>query len=111
MKPNLASKLTTDERDALREFATLGISVADFLARMNRLIRVGKFIGGEREIEVAAMSGDDVVITRDDVRWVVQRYLHGKMSGEELSHGAGLYSRSLRMFCQAPTPMMMFSVF
>lgn len=90
MKGNLARKLTTDERAALKEFAALGISVADFLVRMNRLVRVGKFIGGEREIEVAAMPGENVVITRDDIRWVVRRYVHGKTSGEELSHWAGL---------------------
>ena len=90
MKGHPARKLTTGERDALKQFATLGISVADFLSRMNLLVRVGKFIGGEREIEVAAMQGEDVVVSRDDIRWVVQRYVHGKTSGEELSHWAGL---------------------
>lgn len=90
MKDDLARKLTADERAALKQFATLGISVADFLVRMNRLVRVGKFIVGEREIEVAPMPGEDVVITRDEIRWVMQRYLRGKTSGEELSHWAGL---------------------
>lgn len=87
---NLARKLTADEREALKRFATLGIPIAEFLERLNRLIRVGTFIAGEREIEVAAMPGEDVAITRDDIRWVVQRYLRGKTSGEELSHWAGL---------------------
>jgi hypothetical protein len=90
MKGNLMPKLTSDEREAVKRFATLGISVDDFLARMSRLVHVGSFMGGEREIEVSAMPGEDVVVTRDDVRRVLQRYLHGKSSGEEVSHWAGL---------------------
>ena len=86
----LVSKLTADESDALKRFGTLRISVAEFLTRMKRLVEIGTFIVGQREIEVAAMPREDVVITRDDIRWVAQRYLHGKTSGEELSHWAGL---------------------
>lgn len=83
-------KLTDDQTDALRRFATLGISVEEFLNRMRELITVGEFVPAQREITAAAMPHDVVAISRDDVRWVVRRYLHGKMSGEELSNWAGL---------------------
>jgi hypothetical protein len=82
--------LSEDERDAFMRFATLGISVADFLRRTARIVSVGKFVVGEREISVEPLPSISRRVTRDDVRWVVQRYLHGKLSGEELSHWAGL---------------------
>jgi len=85
----MKGRLTADERDALERFG-LGISVAEFLARMNRVVRVGTSVGGQREIEVAPLTGENVVLTRDDIRWVTQRYLHGKTSGEELSNWAGI---------------------
>lgn len=86
----ITRKLTEDQNQALREFATLGISVGEFLSRMRDLIVVGEFVPAQREISVAAMPNDVVAISRDDVRWVVQRYLHGKTTGEELSNWAGL---------------------
>jgi hypothetical protein len=85
-----SADLTKDERDALLQFATLGISVADFLRRMMRIISVGKFVAGEREITVKPLPSISRHVTRDDIRWVVQRYLRGRISGEELSHWAGL---------------------
>lgn len=90
MKWSLAESVTADEREALKQFASLGISVANFLSRMTRLIHVGTFRVGDREITVQQMPGVNLPVTRDDVRWVFQRYLHGKTSGEELSHWAGL---------------------
>jgi hypothetical protein len=84
------SKLSDDESEALKEFATLGLPVDEFLSRMARVVHAKTLEVGNREINVAAMPGADVPVTRDDIRWVVQRYLSGKTSGEELSHWAGL---------------------
>ncbi|HKO54250.1 MAG TPA: hypothetical protein VJ276_00150 [Thermoanaerobaculia bacterium] len=82
--------MTDDEREALRTFATLGIPVAEFLRRMGEKVHIGELRPGHREIAMAPLPDGLVTVTRDDVRWVVQRYLHGKMSGEELSNWAGL---------------------
>jgi hypothetical protein len=84
-------QLQEEQRSALREFATLGISVADFLSRMHEFIEVGEFVPGHREINAAPMPGETISISRDDVRWVLRRYLHGKLSGEELSNRAGVF--------------------
>lgn len=86
----MSKRLTIDEREALREFATLGIPVAEFLSRMSDKIESGDFRPGHREIIVAALPDGLVTVTRHDVRWVVRRYLHGKASGEEVSNWAGL---------------------
>jgi hypothetical protein len=86
----MSKQLTDDERAALRDFTTLGISVAEFLGRMSDKIELGEFRPGHREITVAALPDGLVTVTRDDIRWVVRRYLHGKTSGEELSNWAGL---------------------
>lgn len=86
----MSKRLTTDEREALREFATLGIPVAEFLSRMSDKIAVGDFRPGHRDITVEALPDGFVTVTRDDIRWVVLRYLHGKTFGEELSNWAGL---------------------
>jgi|SRR4051812_38745431 hypothetical protein len=88
--PMAVDILTPDQRDALRQFATFGIPVGEFLSRMTPLIQVGSFIAGEREISVTKRLSESVPVTRDDIKWVVQRYIRGKMSGEELSHWAGL---------------------
>jgi hypothetical protein len=86
----MSERLTTDELEALGAFATLGISVAEFLTRLNDKVAVGDFRPGRREINVMAMPDGLVTVTRDDIHWVVRRYLHGKISGEELSNWAGL---------------------
>lgn len=86
----MSKQLTDDERHALRDFATLGIPVSLFLSRMSDKIEVGDFRPGHREITVASLPDGIVTVTRDDVRWAVRRYLHGKTSGEELSNWAGL---------------------
>ena len=83
------SGLTADEAEALRQFAVLLIPVQSFLDRMARLIAVGSFVPGEREITVNPL-GVVLPVTRDEIKWVIQRYLHGKTSGEELSNWAGL---------------------
>lgn len=82
--------LTETELAALRQFSKLGISVEEFRRQMTDFVRVGSFTPGDRDVHVAPMIGVTVVVSRDDVRWVIQRYLRGKMSGEELSHWAGL---------------------
>ena len=87
---NRIHKLTEDERNALRSFRALEIGVAEFLERMRRVVRVMKLIPGEREIDISAIPDENMMISRDDIRWVVQRYLHGKTGGEELSNWAGL---------------------
>ena len=84
------NRLIDDQREVLRAFATLGISVAEFLRRMGEKIVIGDFRPGHREITVASLPSDVVSVTKDDIRWVVQRYIHGKISGEELSNWAGL---------------------
>ena len=86
----MSNRLTNEEREALRDFATLGIPVAEFLSRMRNKIEVGDFRPGNRDIKVAVLPDGLVTVTRDDIRWVVRRYLHGKTSGEELSNWAGL---------------------
>lgn len=83
-------RLTDNELEALRAFATLGISVAEFLGRMSNKIEVAEFRPGRRVINVAAMPDGIVTVRREDIRWVVRRYIHGKTSGEELSNWAGL---------------------
>jgi hypothetical protein len=83
-------RLTDDEQDALKAFATLRVTVDEFLHRMRAKITVGEFRPGQREINVAAFPKESVKVTRDDIRWAVQLYLHGKTSGEELSNWAGL---------------------
>ena len=82
--------LTDGERTALREFAKLGIPVGEFLARLSGMIVVHELAPGQRQISVQAVPDETIAVTRDDIRWVVQRYLRGKMSGEELSNWAGL---------------------
>ncbi|HSY52149.1 MAG TPA: hypothetical protein VLC46_25335 [Thermoanaerobaculia bacterium] len=84
------NRLSDDEREALREFATLGISVTEFLHRMRDKIVLGEFRPGYREINVAAFQNEIINVTGEEIRWVVQRYLHRRMSGEELSNWAGL---------------------
>jgi len=86
----MSTRFTDDESVALQTFATLGISVQEFLVRMQARIVVTEFRPGHREITVAALLGNSVKVTRDDIRWVIQRYLRGKTSGEELSNWAGL---------------------
>jgi hypothetical protein len=66
-------RLTNDERDALKAFATLGVTVHEFLRRMRAKVTVGDFRAGHREISVAAFPEESVKVTRDDIRWVVQR--------------------------------------
>jgi hypothetical protein len=82
--------VTADQRAALREFVSLGVSVTHFLERMYPVVRVGPFIPGEREIIDGIPLSESVPVSREDIKWVVQRYIHGKFSGEELSHWAGL---------------------
>src|SRR5215203_5269210 len=86
----MSKRLTADEREALRMFATLGISVSEFVRRMRNKIEIGDFRPGQRYITAAPLPDGIVTVTRDDIRWVVRRYLHGKTSGEELSNWAGL---------------------
>ena len=85
-------RVTEDEREALKVFATHEISVEQFLYRMASHVKVGRFAPGNREVNVGPLPLEDVTVsvTRDDVRWVVQRYVYGEMSGEELSNWAGL---------------------
>jgi hypothetical protein len=57
---------------------------------MHPVVRVGPFTPGEREIIDGVPLSESVPVSRDDIKWVVQRYIRGKFSGEELSHWAGL---------------------
>lgn len=86
----MSKSLTADEREALEAFATLGISVAEFLIRLSDKLEVGDFRPGHRDIKVKSLPDGLITVRRDDIRWVVRRYLHGKTSGEELSNWAGL---------------------
>jgi len=57
---------------------------------MRDKIVLGEFRPGYREINVAAFQNEIINVTGEEIRWVVQRYLHRRMSGEELSNWAGL---------------------
>jgi hypothetical protein len=86
----MRGRLTHEEYTALTEFAALGISVEEFLCRMDAKIKVGQLRPDHREMVVAAMPDVSVKITREDIRRVIQCYVDGKISGQELSNWAGL---------------------
>jgi hypothetical protein len=78
------------ELAALRQFAVSQIYVDELLSRLHGLVEVPIRDVGSREIKVSAMPCGVVQVNADDIRWVLERYVRGKLSGEDLSTWAGL---------------------
>jgi hypothetical protein len=57
---------------------------------MYPVVQVGSFVVGKREVRVTKPISESIMVTRDDVKRVVELYFQGKVSEEELSHWAGL---------------------
>jgi len=83
-------RLSDEEEGVLREFARGQTSTAELLRRLGGIVKLTRSDVGNREIMTAPLPDGVVRVTRDDILWVVERYLRGKLSGDDLSTWAGL---------------------
>lgn len=75
---------------ALRDLPKLGISVEEFLKTFSGIITATSPEPANREITTGPLPDGIVPVSREDVQWVVRRYLRGRLNGVELSNWAGL---------------------
>ncbi len=85
-----AHELTADQLQAFESFASLSITVRDFLDRLSGLVTAVSLVPGNRELRVGPVPLGVVHLDRTEVRAAAQRYLAGALSREELSNWAGI---------------------
>ncbi len=86
----MTSLLERPEVEALRAFAASQIDADELLKRLAGKVTLVRNDVGNREVVTEPMPEGVVGVTDKEIRWVLERYLHGKLSGEALSTWAGL---------------------